>query len=56
MENCESYDEEEEESTNETNSSEDSNSTTRIIRRRLGKAEIVPELPYARGDYGNALC
>ena len=57
MENCESYDEEEEES-NETDNSTDNeslaNSTTR--RRRLAKTVIEPELPYARGNYGNALC
>ena len=56
MENCESYDEEEE--SNETDNSTDNeslaNSTTR--RRRLAKTVIEPELPYARGNYGNALC
>ena len=51
MENCESYDEETDNSTNNENQA---NSTTR--RRRLAKTVIEPELPYVRGNYGNALC
>ena len=60
MENCESYDEGDEETnesdSNDTDNNSSENNVTTSKRRRLAKTEIVPALPYARGDYGNALC